>query len=176
MPVSLKSLILTAAASFALAAPSIAQDDAPPPPCESEGYNQFDFWLGEWDVYGPNGNLAGHNTIESAEGGCLITESWVNTTGGTGQSLNVYNPDTGLWRQVWVSAGSIIDYEGSLTETGSMKLEGTITYHANGASFPFTGEWTPIKDGSVTQHFEQFNPETEDWAVWFTGRYIRAEN
>ncbi len=57
-----------------------------------------------------------------------------------------------------------------------MKLEGTITYLFNGTIFPFTGEWTPNEDGSVTQHFEQYNPDTEDWAVWFTGRYVRTEN
>ncbi len=173
---ALRAMLITGMICFATPAFAQSAGNTPPPPCTDEAYHQFDFWLGEWEVSGPNGNLAGHNTIERAENGCLITESWVNTAGGTGQSLNFYNPDTGLWRQVWVSAGSIIDYTGGLTETGSMKLEGTITYHGNGTSFPFTGEWTPNEDGSVTPHFEQYNLDTKDWAVWFTGRYVRTEN
>ncbi len=105
---ALRTMLLAGMTCFA--APALAQSsgNTPPPPCTDEAYRQFDFWLGEWEVSGPNGNLAGHNTIERAENGCLITESWVNTAGGTGQSLNFYNPDTGLWRQVWVSACSII--------------------------------------------------------------------
>ena len=85
--------------------------------------------------------------------------------------MNFYNPVTDEWRQVWVSAGTIIDYTGGLTETGSMLLKGTITYTGNGTSFPFTGEWTPNDDGTVTQHFEQYDPEADDWKGWFTGIY-----
>lgn len=143
----------------------------PPPPCQEDGFKQFDFWLGTWEVEAVNGQKAGENVIQKVEGGCLITESWTNTGGGTGQSMNFYNPVTDEWRQVWVSAGTIIDYTGGLTETGSMLLKGTITYTGNGTSFPFTGEWTPNDDGTVTQHFEQYDPEADDWKGWFTGIY-----
>ena len=57
-----------------------------------------------------------------------------------------------------------------------MLLEGTIYYYANGQSLPFTGRWTLEDDGSVTQHFEQQNVETGEWAVWFTGYYYREDN
>ena len=102
-----------------------------------------------------------------------MLETWRSANGTTGQSYNYYNPDTDKWRQVWVSVGAIIDYEGGLTEAGSMKLIGTITYHATGQSAPFTGEWTPNEDGTVTQHFEQYNADTDEWATWFTGIYTR---
>jgi len=154
-----------------------ASPQAPPPPCASAAYHQFDFWLGEWRVTAPNGQFAGHNSITREEAGCLLLETWTSANGTTGQSYNYYNPETGKWRQVWVSAGALIDYAGGLTETGSMKLVGTITYHAGAQTAPFTGEWTPNADGTVTQHFEQYNAETDDWATWFTGIYtpISAE-
>ncbi|HBJ93117.1 MAG TPA: hypothetical protein DDZ43_09590, partial [Hyphomonadaceae bacterium] len=51
-----------AATSLAISVPALAQStgSTPPPPCTDEAYHQFDFWLGEWEVSGPNGNLAGH--------------------------------------------------------------------------------------------------------------------
>ncbi len=144
------------------------------PPCTSEAYHQFDFWLGEWRVTDPDGQFAGHNSITREEAGCLLLETWTSANGSTGQSYNYYNPETDKWRQVWVSAGALIDYQGGLSETGSMKLVGTITYHAGAPSAPFTGEWTLNADGTVTQHFEQYNADTDEWVTWFTGIYTRV--
>ena len=145
----------------------------PPPPCSDEVYHQFDFWLGDWEVIDSNGQVAGVDRITSEEDGCLVLERWSGASGSTGQSYNYYNPATQKWRQVWVSAGAMIDYEGGLTETGSMKLEGTITYPASAQSAPFTGEWTLNEDGTVLQHFEQYDPEKDEWVVWFSGTYTR---
>ena len=155
---------------------------APPPvpakapqPCEDAAYHAFDFWIGEWDVYDKKGNLGGTNSIQPAESGCLLIEHWVNTAGGTGQSYNFYDPATGKWRQLWVSAGSVIDYSGGLTKSGSMFLEGEIHYRPNGNAAPFTGEWTLNDDGSVTQHFRQQDPETGEWSDWFVGKYVKQK-
>ena len=128
------------------------------------------------DVTTPDGNLAGENLITSEENGCLILERWRAADGGTGQSYNFYNPATEKWRQVWVSQGGMADYEGGLTESGSMKLEGTITYVATGLQAPFTGEWTLNEDGTVTQYFEQYDAATEQWNPWFSGLYTRKES
>lgn len=168
--------------SLALAAISLPlasgqNQSTQPAPCADDAFRQFDFWLGEWEVISEtNGAIAGFNTITSEESGCLILERWENVSGNTGQSYNFYNPATQTWRQVWVSQGAIIDYEGGLTETGSMKLEGTITYTATRQQADFTGEWTPNEDGTVTQHFEQFDAETDEWKPWFTGQYHRLES
>lgn len=149
--------------------------EVPPSPCDSEGFHQFDFWLGDWEVTNTAGTLQGNNKVSSQEGGCLILEEWTSASGGTGQSYNFYDPVTELWRQVWVSKGIIIDYTGGLTDRGSMKLTGEITYHASATTAPFTGEWTPNADGSVTQHFEQYDSDKDTWNVWFTGIYRKPE-
>ena len=151
---------------------AVTQSAAPPPSCGGEAYHQFDFWIGDWDVYDTAGNMVGTNSIQPAERGCLLIEHWTNTAGGTGQSYNFYDPRISEWRQIWVSAGSVIDYSGGLTESGSMKLEGEIHNRTAGVA-PFTGEWTLNADGSVTQHFQQQNPETGEWSDWFVGRYVR---
>lgn len=147
----------------------------PPPPCSQDEFKQFDFWLGDWEVTTPKGVVAGVNKITREEAGCLILETWKSVNGGTGQSYNYYNPATEKWRQVWVSAGLIIDYEGGLTDSGSMKLAGKVTYTTSKLEAEFTGEWTPNEDGTVTQHFEQFDEETGEWTPWFTGTYTRIE-
>jgi hypothetical protein len=148
-------------------------DQTPLPSCSSEAHHAFDFWLGAWEVTDLSGNLAGDNVITAEEGGCLLVERWTSASGGTGQSYNFLDPSTGKWRQLWISKGAVIDYSGALTETGSMKLEGEIAYQVSGQKAPFTGEWTLNSDGSVTQHFEQYNAETDSWDDWFTGVYVR---
>lgn len=168
-------------AIVALGYPAFAQDEteaapaaATAGPCEAEIYHAFDFWIGAWEVSDANGVLQGTNSITREEGGCVLLERWTSASGGTGQSYNYVDPASGNWRQVWVSAGANIDYEGGRTEEGAMKLEGTITYRG-GTAFPFTGEWTPQEDGSVKQYFEQYDPETERWNPWFLGIYTKSE-
>ena len=167
------------ATSLLLIAPnSVSQETAaasPPAPCSQDAYNQFDFWLGEWEVINHEGLLTGFNEITKEENGCLVLETWSAIIGGTGQSYNYYNPATQKWRQVWISPGLIIDYEGGLTESGSMKLAGEITYPTSKFVADFTGEWTLNEDGTVTQHLEQYDAEKGEWVRWFTGTYTRLE-
>lgn len=174
----MRVIFLTAAAALAASCAHAQTATAaanPPPPCSAKVFHDFDFWLGEWDVYDPKGNLAGTNSIRREEYGCLLTEHWVNAGGQTGQSYNFVDLATGKWRQVWVSAGATIDYAGGLNDKGAMVLEGTIGYGAgqpgNGAKF--RGAWTPNKDGAVTQYFQQYDDEKKVWNDWFTGTYKR---
>ena len=141
------------------------------PPCSEEVYRAFDFWLGEWTVTaGPQNAEAGVNRITAEENGCLIVERWTSAQGGTGQSYNYYDPGLKKWRQIWVSPGLTIDYAGGLNDKGEMTLEGVANYHS-GLSAPFRGVWTPNADGTVTQHFDQYDAKTGAWTVWFEGRY-----
>ena len=149
---------------------------APKTACQTDAaFRAFDFWVGDWDVTSrTNGQFAGTNTIEVIEGGCALLETWKGKTGSTGISTNHYNPVTKKWRQLWISGGAYsIDYEGGI-EDGSMKMEGHIWYYANSQSFPFRGSWIPQEDGTVRQHFEQYNPESKQWVTWFDGIYTRS--
>lgn len=80
-------------------------------PCLTEQkLREFDFWIGEWDVY-PNGSdvVVGHSKIEMASGGCMILENWtaVGQVPNTGKSMNYVNPQTGKWEQLWIGSGGI---------------------------------------------------------------------
>src|SRR5215218_6749456 len=69
-----------------------AQDAKPPAPCSAAEHRQFDFWLGDWEVKGAAGKVAGRISISSIHGGCVVYESWKGTGGVTGTSFNVYDP------------------------------------------------------------------------------------
>ena len=143
-------------------------------PClDNAKYHEFDFWLGQWDVYDKKGVKQGSNSIEKIYDGCLITETWVSVNNTPGFSTNYYNPVTDKWAQRWVSAGTIIEYEGGLVDD-SMFLEGTIYYHQSKRSATFRGTWSLLDDGRVRQFFEQYNDKDKKWDVWFEGFYVKS--
>ncbi len=74
-------------------------------PCKHQPrYRDFDFWIGTWDVFGPGGAKAGTNTITRASEGCILYESWQNTAGTDGHSINYVDPATDQWVQVWMGS------------------------------------------------------------------------
>lgn len=165
-----------------LAIPGMAQEaaaepEAPPKSiCETEErFNDFDFWVGEWNVYSNDEKrtLHGTNSVTRHHKNCLLMENWTSSQGGTGSSMNYYDPVENQWRQLWVAGGYSIDYTGGLDESGAMVLTGKINYYKAGKSFPFKGIWTANPDGSVRQFFEQQDTETGEWKVWADGLYIR---
>lgn len=85
---------------------------------------QFDFWVGEWDVYNVQGIQSGVNKIERILGDCVILENWTDRFGSQGKSFNKYNREKKRWEQYWV------DEQGSTTHFWG-KLEGkNMVFHA----------------------------------------------
>lgn len=162
----MKNLALIAAL---LAAPACAQTPSPPS-CTAPEYHAFDFWVGQWTVADEKGVKQGDNSVTREEGGCLILERWKAVSGNTGQSYNFYDPGPKKWRQVWVNRESVIDYSGGLNARGEMALEGEIRYR-DGRTAPFKGIWTKQADGSLRQHFEEYDAAKKTWTDWFTGVY-----
>ncbi|MBS1515835.1 MAG: tetratricopeptide repeat protein [Bacteroidetes bacterium] len=88
-------------------------------PCRyNERLNEFEFWVGEWNVYTTLGNKAGESKIEKILNDCVILENWTNAGGRKGKSFNMINSNTGDWEQTWV------DDSGNTTEFKKGKLEG----------------------------------------------------
>ena len=145
-------------------------------PCmHQDGFRDFDFWIGEWDVHVAHGTLADSNVIKAVERGCMLTEHWTNVNGGTGMSINYFDKSSDKWVQVWnAEGGSQIKIRGGLTDDG-MALKGYIHYVGNGTTAPFRGLWTPLPDGRVRQYFEQSNDGGKTWAPWFEGFYTRKD-
>ena len=144
------------------AGPALAQTAAPakPPadPCAVPEFHQFDFWAGQWDVYGPKGKQVANSLIEKVYG-CGIRENWMPFGGGG--SLNIYIPTDKHWEQFWIDSGGT-----RATFIGGLK----------GKEMVIQGEWagplvrityTPNADGSVRQYGEQSTDSGKTWAPSF---------
>lgn len=163
-------------ASYFAAPLALAQTAPARFPCEDHPrFAEFDFWVGTWDVHTADGTLAGTNTIERSERGCVLVEKWSGASGGTGMSINYFDAANGEWVQVWNAAGGTqIDIRGGLTTEG-MLLTGKIHYIANSLTADFRGLWTPLDDGRVRQFFEQSTDGGQTWKPWFEGFYTRSQ-
>jgi hypothetical protein len=131
----------------------------------------FDFWIGEWDVYGPRGRRLGTNSIIPLLDGTALAEHWRGEGGVEGHSLNAYDASADRWHQTWVdSTGGLLLLEGALRD-GAMVLQGTAPT-AGGASQHQRITWTPEPDG-VRQHWESSDDEGATWQTAFDGHYRR---
>lgn len=146
-------------------------------PCvHSVEARQFDFWIGEWDVYGASaapGQPPAQSRIELVEDSCVIAE-YYSTAGFAGRSLNVYDASTKKWRQFWVdSKGSLSQYEGELID-GKMVLVAQQPPTPPAATGTLS-RMTFSKEGAdaVRQFVEQSTDEGKTWSVSFDGLYKR---
>jgi hypothetical protein len=76
-------------------------------PCSRPIYRQFDFWIGDWEVFGLNGQKAGDSKISLILDSCIILEEWTsasvfNGLRYAGKSFNTFNAATRQWQQTWV--------------------------------------------------------------------------
>jgi hypothetical protein len=145
---------------------------ASPPACNGPEFTEFDFWIGEWEVFGPKGNRAGHNSISRAHGGCVVLERWAGNAGFTGSSFNIYTPATKKWHQIWVdSAGTLLQLDGEFRD-GSMRMEGP-GLTAKGATLNRI-TWTPRPDGTIRQLWEISTDSGKTWQASFDGTYRKS--
>ncbi|GAG23114.1 unnamed protein product, partial [marine sediment metagenome] len=74
--VSLAGLFALGAVLFTSEASAKYQAAPQQAACHTADHRAFDFWVGQWVVYDPAGNVVGNNTIELVLGGCALHESW----------------------------------------------------------------------------------------------------
>ncbi len=118
-----------------------AQNNASP--CSGTIYRQFDFWLGQWDVFTTAGKKGGDSKISLILDSCVILEEWKSTgvTDGVhyeGKSFNTYNTATGQWQQTWV------DNAGGSNEYLSGKADGNKIVFLT-TPFPFTKDTMAVR-------------------------------
>lgn len=144
-----------------------------PPPCAEAVFHQFDFWLGEWDVFAPGGQRAGRNIIRAAEGGCAIVETWTSASGNTGTSLNFYDRADRKWHQAWMErGGEALRLSGAFAD-GHMRLQSD-SAGPDGAVNRIT--WTPMPDGKVKQFWDASTDGGKTWKTAFDGTYVKSAN
>lgn len=139
-------------------------------PCDPDHKGEFDFWIGEWDVFDTEGKQVGENVIKPLFGGCVLQETWNGGAASQGSSFNFYNPKTEAWQQFWVwQNGTTLELSGGLVD-GSMVLTGT-GKSRDGSTINNRITWTPNEDGSVRQHWEFSKDGGETYKTAFDGLY-----
>ncbi len=147
----------------------------PARPCSTDTmYRQFDFWIGDWEVFGAKGK-AGDSRIERILGSCVILENWTSARlGYTGKSFNTYNSSTRQWQQTWV------DNSGGSTEylRGQAGKEMIVFYAdknvgQNGKNFLRRLSFYKLSDEKVRQHGERSDDEGKTWTTEYDLEYRR---
>jgi len=143
---------------------------APAAACTDAAYRQFDFWIGDWNVFGEKGKQVGRSRIEAILGGCAIAETWRSGSGpaNDGRSFNQYQAASGRWEQYWVDASG-----SRLLLRGGLQGKAMVLASADGAARQRI-TWTPNDDGSVRQLWESSADGGATWTVAFDGLYRRA--
>lgn len=116
-------------------------------PCSNPAFRKLDFWIGEWEAFGPNGKKAGDSKISVILDSCIILEEWSSAavTNGirySGKSFNTFNQSTGQWQQTWVdnvagtteflrgegSDGKVVFYADNLLGPGGKPYKRRLTF------------------------------------------------
>lgn len=150
-------------------------------PCSRPAFRQFDFWVGEWEAFGPKGAKAGDSKISVILDSCVILEEWTSASSQqglvyTGKSFNSYNAATKQWQQTWT------DNTGNTTEfLRGESGNGKIVYYADkvmgqqGKIFMRRLTFTKLSDDKVRQFGERSDDEGKTWTVEYDLEYRRKK-
>ncbi|AWL13396.1 hypothetical protein HMF8227_02948 [Saliniradius amylolyticus] len=137
--------------------------------CNLPQHDQFDFWLGQWQVY-YQGKLAGLNSITEDLDNCVIREHYRTESGYEGRSLNIYDAKTERWHQTWTdNTGLLLQLDGQY-ESGTMVLKGH-GLDKTGQEIEHKISWTPLADDTVRQHWQIRSSNEHQWQTVFDGDY-----
>lgn len=144
----------------------------PASPCPSAPeWQQFDFWLGQWDVL-DGGKVIATSTIEKSTGDCIVHEHYVEADGYRGRSINFFDPTLRRWRQTWVdSIGNVSEFSGEYRE-GAMRFEGE-THVAGGRKVQRKLTFFKLPGGRVRQFSEKSIDGGKTWSVGYDYEYVR---
>lgn len=144
------------------------------PGCTTANDRQFDFWVGDWNVYDPTGKqLQGTNTVTLDLGRCVVHEHWKGTDGSVGESFNFYYPETKKWHQTWVSNAGYLLLDGGMVGK-SMVLTGSRTGRT-GRHVIDRISYTPDVGGSVRQIWDLSIDGGKTWKNTFDGKYVKKQ-
>lgn len=146
-------------------------------PCmQNPKSREFDFWIGEWDVYqtGTSSPKVGHSLIQSASGGCMILENWTSLQGAySGKSINYVDPAAKSWEQDWIgSDGTPIRFYNGSYKDGIMQF----TFDAiqpDGNKHPGRLSFYNQGKDQVRQLSEHSADEGKTWLTNYDFTYIR---
>lgn len=136
---------------------------------DSNPENQFDFWLGEWNViWGEDGT--GTNRIERILDGKIIQENFI-APDLQGISISAYDLERGLWCQTWVdNNGAYLDFTGKF-EDGKMILSRDAI--VKGQACRQRMVWYDFQENRFEWNWERSDDNGQTWRVLWQIHYTR---
>lgn len=133
---------------------------------------QFDFWVGEWDVFNTQGRKDGTSVIERFANGCGILENWTGALGGTGKSINFYDPQVQKWFQYWIGADGNPQRYSGIYRDSAIRYEGEPST-LNGKTTRTRLTFFKLDDNTVRQLSERSDDDGKTWNVNYDYKYVR---
>ena len=117
-------------------------------PCTDGAHRQFDFWIGDWDVFDVERPtvIVAHARVELILNGCVLHEVYEGVGGHKGESFSIYDGTRDTWHQTWVNdQGYLLTIEGRL-HGEAMILQG-VDQLPDGKPRQVRGEWRTEQHG-----------------------------
>jgi hypothetical protein len=152
--------------ALAVAPRGVAAD--PAPNCAAPAHRQFDFWLGDWDVFDAKdlSQVIAHVRVSSILNDCVLLEEYRDLKGNEGRSFSLYDASRDVWHQSWVTnRGRLLIVEGHFHE-GIMELSGTDRAAAGAPERSVRGTWKVEGDG-VRELAVRSEDGQKTWQPWF---------
>lgn len=151
-------------------------------PCSNPVYRQFDFWIGEWEAFGPGGKKAGDSKITLILDSCIIFEEWTSASlqrglRYAGKSFNTYNATTKQWQQTWVdNAGGTNEYMQGKFENNQIIYSSTPFKFSKDTMAIRKMTFTNLSPDKLRQHGEISKDNGLTWVTEYDLEYRRKKN
>jgi hypothetical protein len=160
------SVVVVFATSTSSPAGHVSSAETTKPSCTAPEYRQFDFWVGDWDVFeiGSPTKVA-RARVDRILDGCALHEDYEGTNGSKGESFSIYDASRKVWHQSWVSnRGALVVIEGNI-QAGAMVLRGA-DHTPGGGEKQVRGTWKPV-NGGVRETAVTSADGGKTWTLWF---------
>lgn len=150
-------------------------------PCSGGVYRQFDFWIGEWEVFNTNGKKAGESRVELILDSCVVLENWTSETvvkglRFSGKSYNSFNAAKNRWQQYWVdNTGTVAEYFNGKYSDNIMVLKTDSVKQADGSFKIQRMSFYSLSADKVRQHGESSIDAGKTWKTDFDLEYRRRK-
>ena len=140
-----------------------------PPTLAGVREDEFDFWVGRWDVSWGDG-ARGRNVVRKILDERVVLEEFDGRPGTTlrGTSVSVFDREAGLWRQTWV------DNQGGYLEFAGRFRRGAMELRRNGADAEFRMRWLDIEERALTWLWERRDRGARRWKTLWRLDYTRV--